>query len=92
MNDDSKTLGEQMNSGLYLDPGFKEDKPGLVDALRDDIDDTTKRAQANLDQQRKNASDVDLIAKDLARERARNEIEEEDAVEDDLDADLADES
>lgn len=71
MSDDSPTLGEQMNSALYLDPGFTEDKPGLVDALRDDIEDTTRRAQANLDQQRRNASDVELIAKDLAREEAR---------------------
>jgi hypothetical protein len=91
-DDDSPTLGEQMNSALYLDPGFTEDKPTLVDALRDEIDDTAKRAQANLDQQRRNASDVGLIAKDLARERARNEIAEDDAVEDDLGADLADES
>jgi hypothetical protein len=90
MSDDSPTLGEQMNSALYLDPGFTEDKPGLVGALRDDIEDTTKRAQANLDQQRRNASDVELIAKDLARERSRNEIAEDDAVEDDLGADLAD--
>jgi hypothetical protein len=71
MSDDSPTLGEQMNSSLYLDPGFTADKPGLVDALRDDIDDTTKRAQANLDQQRRNANDIDLIAKELAREEAR---------------------
>ena len=68
MSDDSPTLGEQMNSSLYLDPGFTEDKPGLVDALRDDIDDTTKRAQANLDQQRANAADVERIAKELERE------------------------
>jgi hypothetical protein len=66
--EDSPTLGEQMNRGMYLDPGFTVDKPSLVDALRDDIDDTTKRAQANLDQQRANAADVDRIAKEMERE------------------------
>jgi hypothetical protein len=69
--EDSPTLGEQMNRALYLDPGFTPDKPSLVKALRSDIEDTTKRAQANLDQQRQNASDVELIAKDIAREEAR---------------------
>ena len=72
--EDSPTLGEQMNRGMYLDPGFKQDKPNLVGALRDDIDATTKRAQANLDQQRQNAADVELIAKDLAREAHRKEV------------------
>ena len=74
-SDDSPTLAEQMNRGMYLDPGFTQDRPGLVDALRDDIDDTTKRAQANVDQQRQNAADVELIAKDLAREAHRKELE-----------------
>jgi hypothetical protein len=68
--DDSPTLGEQMNRALYLDPGFKQDKPNLVSAIRDDIDDTTKRAQANLDQQRQNASDVEEIAAEIAEEKA----------------------
>jgi hypothetical protein len=72
--EDSPTLGEQMNRGMYLDPGFTQDKPNLLGALRDDIDDTTKRAQANLDQQRQNAADVELIAKDLAREAHRKEV------------------
>ncbi len=76
-SDDSPTLAEQMNRGLYLDPGFKADKPGLVDALRDDIDDTTKRAQANVDQQRKNAADVELIAKELERETKAKALEDE---------------
>ena len=67
MSDDSPTLGEQMNNALYLDPGFTEDKPSLVDALRDEIDDTTKRAQANLDQQRANAKDVEDILADIER-------------------------
>jgi hypothetical protein len=67
--EDSPTLGEQMNRGLYLDPGFTQDKPNLVGALRDDIDATTKRAQANLDQQRRNAADVEEIAADIAREK-----------------------
>jgi hypothetical protein len=76
--EDSPTLGEQMNRGMYLDPGFTQDKPNLVGALRDEIDDTTKRAQANVDQQRQNASDVDLIAKALAREAHTKELAEGD--------------
>ena len=71
--EDSPTLGEQMNRGMYLDPGFTQDKPNLVGALRDDIEDTTERAQANVDQQRQNAADVDLISKELAREAHRAE-------------------
>ena len=74
--EDSPTLGEQMNRGMYLDPGFTQDKPNLVGALRDDIEDTTERAQANVDQQRKNSSDVDLISKELAREARRAETED----------------
>ena len=70
-SEDSPTLGEAMNRAMYLDPGFTADKPTLVKALRSEIDDTTKRAQANVDQQRQNTSDVELIAKDLAREEAR---------------------
>jgi hypothetical protein len=67
MSDDSPTLGEQMNRDLYLDPGFTEDKPPLVEAIRKEIDETAERAQANLDQQRRNADDVELIDKDIAR-------------------------
>ena len=74
--DDSPTLAEKMNRGMYLDPAFTPDKPNLVGALRDDIDSTTKRAQANVDQQRQNAADVELIAKDLAREAHRKEVSE----------------
>jgi hypothetical protein len=66
--EDSPTLGEQMNRALYLDPGFTADKPTLVQAIRRDIDETTKRAQANVDQQRQNAADVEEIASDMARE------------------------
>ena len=66
--DDSPTLAEQMNRGMYLDPGFRQDKPNLVGALRDEIDSTTKRAQANVDQQRRNEADVELLSKELARE------------------------
>ena len=69
-NDDSPTLGEKMNRALYLDPGFTQDKPNLVHAIRDDIEETTKRAQANLDQQRQNAADVEQIAAELAEEKA----------------------
>jgi hypothetical protein len=81
MDDDSPTLAEKMNRGMYLDPGFSQDRPNLVGAVRDDIDATTKRAQANVDQQRQNASDVELIAKDLAREAHRKELAEEAAAE-----------
>jgi hypothetical protein len=67
--EDSPTLGEQLNRGLYLDPGFTQDKPNLIGAIRDDIDATAKRAQANLDQQRRNAADIEEIAADIAREK-----------------------
>ena len=59
-SDDSPTLGEQMNHDLYLDPGFTEDKPGLVDALREDIDETAARAQAKLDRERSEAAEIEL--------------------------------
>ena len=59
-SDDSPTLGEQMNNDLYLDPGFSEDKPGLVDALRDEIDETAERAQAKLDAERRQAEESEL--------------------------------
>jgi len=63
MSSDDSTLGEKMNHDLYLDPGFSEDKPSLVGALRDDIDETVERAQANLDRQR---AEADADAADLA--------------------------
>jgi len=66
--EDSPTLGEQMNRGMYLAPAFTQDKPSLVSAIRSDTDDTAKRAQANLDQQRSNAANVERIAKELERE------------------------
>lgn len=50
--DDTPTLGEQMNNALYLDPGFTEDRPSLVNALREDQDETVKRAQDALDDRR----------------------------------------
>jgi hypothetical protein len=46
MHDDEPTLAEQMNRGLYLDPGFTTDKPGLLAALEEEIDDTAARAKA----------------------------------------------
>jgi hypothetical protein len=64
------TLGEQMNRGLYLDPGFTEDKPGLVDALSDDIDDTVVRAQAALDKRRAAEAAAELAAAAERRENA----------------------
>ncbi len=75
--EDSPTLGEKMNRAMFLDPGFTQDKPNLVGAIRDDIDATTKRAQANVDQQRQNAADVELLSKELAREARRKEAEAE---------------
>jgi hypothetical protein len=80
MDDDSPTLAEKMNRGMYLDPAFTQDKPNLVGALRDDIDATMARAQANVDQQRQNASDVELISKELAREAHRKELEAQEAA------------
>jgi hypothetical protein len=67
MGDDA-TLGEKMNRGMGLDPGFTLDRPNLVDAVRDMSDDTTKRAQKNLDQQRQNQADIEAIAADMAAE------------------------
>ena len=69
MPDDKPSLGEQMVRGMYLDPGFSPDKPGLAKQLKDDIDDTTKRAQANLDQQRANAAAIEEIASEIEAER-----------------------
>lgn len=80
MDDDSPTLAEKMNRGMYLDPAFTQDKPNLIGALRDDIDATTARAQANVDQQRQNAADVELISKDLARETNRKELAAQEAA------------
>jgi hypothetical protein len=81
MSDDDSTLAEKMNRGLYLDPGFKStDKPGLVNAIRDDIDDTTIRAQANVDQKRQNEHDIELIAKDMEREAKRKAAEAAEAA------------
>ena len=90
--EDSPTLGEQMNRALYLDPGFTPDKPTLVKAIREDIDETAIRAQANVDQQRQNTSDVELIAKDLVREEARKKAAQDAAqdVKEDGNADLPD--
>jgi hypothetical protein len=61
-DDDEPTLGEQMNRGLGLDPGFTAEHTGLAGALSDDIDDTTVRAQAAVDKRRK---------EELAAERAQ---------------------
>jgi hypothetical protein len=44
MHDDRPGLGEEMNRELGLDPGFTLDRPGLLDALEDEIDETAKRA------------------------------------------------
>jgi hypothetical protein len=75
--DDSPTLGEQMNRGMGLDPGFSLDKPSVVNHLREETDSTVRRAQANLDQQRANAADIETIAKELERERQAHEAQPE---------------
>lgn len=67
MGDDA-TIGEKMNRGLGLDPGFTLDRPSLADAAREMTDDTTKRAQRNLDQQRQNQADIEAIAAEMAAE------------------------
>ena len=55
-SDDSPTIGESMNRALYLDPGFEQDHPSLIGALRDDQDETVVRAQAALDKRRADAA------------------------------------
>ena len=75
--DDSPTLGEQMNRGMGLDPGFSLDKPSVVSHIREETDATVRRAQANLDQQRANAADIERIAKELERERKALEAQPE---------------
>ena len=65
MGDDA-TIGEKMNRGMGLDPGFTLDRPNLAEAVRDMTDDTTKRAQRNVDQQRQNQADVEEIAAEMA--------------------------
>jgi hypothetical protein len=72
-DDDSPTLGEQMNRGMGLDPGFSLDRPSVVNHLREETDSTVRRAQANVDQQRQNEADVERIAKELAREAKSKE-------------------
>jgi hypothetical protein len=75
MSKDDPTIGERMNRGMGLDPAFTLDRPSLVDAIRDDTDSTVKRAQANVDQQRRNEMDVERIAKDIEREKKRKAAE-----------------
>jgi hypothetical protein len=54
--DDSPTIGETMNRALYLDPGFTVEHPSLVDALREDQDETVVRAQEAVDRRRAEAA------------------------------------
>ena len=65
---DKRSLGEKMNLGMGLDPAFTLDKPDLIDSIREMSDDTMKRAQHNVDQQRQNTADVEEIAADIAAE------------------------
>jgi hypothetical protein len=80
--DQTPTIGERMNRGMGLDPGFTLERPDLVSAVREGTDDTVKRAQANVDQQRQNEADVLRIAKDMEREAKRKEAEEKEAGKD----------
>jgi hypothetical protein len=66
---DERSLGEKMNLGMGLDPGFSLEKPGLIDSVREMSDDTMKRAQHNVDQQRQNKADVEQIAAEIAAEQ-----------------------
>jgi hypothetical protein len=54
--DDTPSLGEQMNSALYLDPGFKLEHDSMVDAVRKEQDATVERAQAAVDERRATAA------------------------------------
>jgi len=72
-DDDSPTLGEQMNRGMGLDPGFSLDRPSVVSHLREETDSTVRRAQANVDQKRQNEADIERISKELEREAKAKE-------------------
>jgi len=74
--DDTPTIGERMNRGMGLDPGFTLERPNLIEAVRESTDSTVKRAQANVDQQRQNAADIARIAKDMEHDAKRKAAEE----------------
>ena len=80
--EDTPTVGERMNRAMGLDPAFTLDRPGLVDAVRENTDSTVKRAQANVEQQRQNAADVERIAKDMEREAKRKAAEDRASADD----------
>jgi len=42
----SPTLGEMMNKGMSLNPGFTQDHSGLIEHLEEDIDETAARGHA----------------------------------------------
>src|SRR3978361_231738 len=71
MSKDDPTIGERMNRAMGLDPGFTLDRPRLFDAIREHTHTNAKRAQANVEQQRRNEMDVERIAKDMEREAKR---------------------
>jgi hypothetical protein len=54
--DDTPSLGERMNSALYLDPGFTLERDSMVDAVRKEQDATVERAQAAVDERRATAA------------------------------------
>jgi hypothetical protein len=66
---DNRSIGEKMNSGMGLNPGFSLDKPDLIDSIREMSDDTMKRAQHNVDQQRQNKADIEQIAAEIEAEK-----------------------
>ena len=70
----SPTLGEKMNRAMGLDPGFTLERPSLVNAVRANTNSTVERAQANVEQQRQNAADIERIAKAMQREAKRKAV------------------
>jgi hypothetical protein len=74
--DDTPTIGERMNRGMGLDPGFTLERPDLIEAVRESTDGTVVRAQENVDRQRQNAADIERIAKEMERDAKRKAAEE----------------
>jgi len=74
--DDTPTIGERMNRGMGLDPGFTLERPDLIEAVRESTDGTVLRAQENVDRQRRNAADIERIAKEMERDAKRKAAEE----------------
>ncbi len=67
---DTPNIGERMNRELYLDPGFTQDRPVLVDAIRAEQDETVERAQAAVDERRAAAAADAADAADPSTDQA----------------------